>query len=320
MDTPALQHEASFFHADRWHRIGHEHELADRFATKCQLHRNRRDVVAIDDQSAPAVPVLQRCPYHAGFATIQRRHRVEEMGEAGNAGVQRRSHLFVIRVGMAGADDSAPRPQVRNDLWRSLLRRKRDQCSSVLQARHQFDVLFLEFAELRLVMHTLAIGAEERPFQVNAGDPRNARLDRSVDGGNGRGHLFQFVADQGRKQRRGAKLRVRSGYLADRLHSGISIEQLPSPAIDLHVNEPGQYDCTFEVDDSPITGGNISAVNADDQAPVDVQSNTGAKGAVEQHLAADKECRTHLVSVTFIRCGGASGFSPSCTAQELTKR
>ena len=43
---------------------------------------DRIDVVAVDDQAAPAAAILERRADRAGLAAGQRRHRVEQMGEA----------------------------------------------------------------------------------------------------------------------------------------------------------------------------------------------------------------------------------------------
>ena len=71
-DLLALQQERALCGADARHRVGHQHETVVSFATQCYLQNDRRHMMAIDNDAAPAVCVMQGSAYDTGIAAAQR--------------------------------------------------------------------------------------------------------------------------------------------------------------------------------------------------------------------------------------------------------
>ncbi|WP_333980006.1 hypothetical protein [Sphingomonas aerolata] len=85
MDRPPLDREGLIRRADTGHRVRDEHEPVMRAAAQCDPQRGIIDVKAVDDDPAIDRLIVERCADHAGRAVDQRRHRVEQMGHAGDA-------------------------------------------------------------------------------------------------------------------------------------------------------------------------------------------------------------------------------------------
>ena len=163
-------------------------------------------------------------------------------------------------------------------------------------------------------MDTLPRRVEERALQVNTEEAWHARLEAFPHGFDGGGHLLARVGDQRRKEPSRAELPVRGANCADALDRRCFVEQHSASAIDLNVDEargraslrPGGRACRRELHRPATTSRTrplaiMTAVSSRSLAPSNTRVATIAK-------------RVHSVSVTFLRCGGASGSRPRARA------
>jgi len=72
---------------------------------------------------------------------------------------------------------------------------------------------------------------------MNADGTRQARIKRRLHRSDCLTDGVEIVADQRRQETRGAEAPVRRAYRADRLETGIVVEQHATAAIDLHIDE-----------------------------------------------------------------------------------
>ena len=107
--------------ANRRHGIGDEEHLARRLGADCRAQAGRMHVMAIDDQAAPAVAVIQRRADRTGFAPGQRRHRIEQMGYALRARIEPCHCSFIGTVAMAETDNHTAFSQFAHLIRRHLL-------------------------------------------------------------------------------------------------------------------------------------------------------------------------------------------------------
>src|SRR3546814_4822854 len=66
--------------ADARHRVGDQHDAVLALGAHREAHDGGMQMDVVDDQPAIAVRIERR-PDRAGIAVMQRRHRVEQMGE-----------------------------------------------------------------------------------------------------------------------------------------------------------------------------------------------------------------------------------------------
>ena len=197
-------------------------------------------VVTVDNQSAPARRIVQRSADHPGLAAGERGHRVVQVGEAADAGIERRAGGGVVGAGVAGHHQHAGVSEAADGRRRHAFGRQREHHLAAARRRDQRQVFFIKRAEQRAVVDALARAGEERTFQVDAQDARHALLDRRVHRFQRLAHGFARVGDQGGQQAGGAEGAMRGGDAAQGLHRGIVVEQQPAAAVDLHVDEAGQ--------------------------------------------------------------------------------
>ena len=115
------------------HRVGHEKQFSLRLRGKGNAQDRRVQVIAIDDQSAPARRIFERGADDTRLAAQQWRHRVEQVREATHAGVQRAPRRRVVRCRVSTRDDDSARNEGADRFGRNTLRRERDQRASVAQ-------------------------------------------------------------------------------------------------------------------------------------------------------------------------------------------
>src|SRR3546814_9766710 len=94
----------------------------------------------VDDQPAIAVRIERR-PDRAGIAVMQRRHRVEQMGEARQPRADRTLCLVIGRVAMPRADDHAMPHQRANILFVAQLGRERQHHAPAMRSEEHTSEL-----------------------------------------------------------------------------------------------------------------------------------------------------------------------------------
>ena len=196
-------------------------------------------MMAIDDDAAPAVGILQRGADHAGLAAAERRHRVEQVGEAAHAGRERGTGRFVVGGGMPGADDQPGVDQRADAGQRHLVRRQREQAHAATRRAQQRQLVAGRRVEVFRVVHALACRRQVRAFQMDAEHAGHALGQRLLHRGQRRAHHLHAVADQGRQETGGAEAPMRGADPAQCLHRGRLVEQHATAAVDLHVDEAG---------------------------------------------------------------------------------
>jgi hypothetical protein len=108
-DWSALQAKIAARPADRRHRVGHQHRPAE--PAQRQAQHRRRDMRTVHDQPVPGVGRLQRGRDRPRLSRGQRRHRIEQMREAGKSFGERRTRLIVACRRMAERDTNTGRRQ-----------------------------------------------------------------------------------------------------------------------------------------------------------------------------------------------------------------
>ncbi len=162
-------------------------------------------------------------------------------------------------------------------------------------------------------MHAFSLRIEERPFQVDAEQSRNAgsepvadRLDRLL-------HLRTRIGDQRRQEASRAEAAVRGADGADTFDVRVIVEKHATAAVHLHIDE-ARREQPFDSSDLNACG---NAIDRDDTGnPLALHQHSMAFEhplAIEDARAGNRK-RRHSVSVTFFRCGGASGSRPRARA------
>ena len=121
--------------------------------------------------AARASVMRERGADHAGFAMVQRGHRVEQMSEHPRAGFDRREGLLVGRVGMADRNDDPARGQSADGIQRTLeFGRERNQLEG-LEAADAIERVTLR-QKIQRRMYAAPRGRNERTLQMHAEDGR----------------------------------------------------------------------------------------------------------------------------------------------------
>ena len=170
-----------------------------------------------------------------------------------------------------------------------------------------------------VVVHAAARRREIRSFEMDADHAGHALGDRCVDRGDRFAHHVDVVADQRRQETRRAEAAVRFADAADRLDCRRVVEQHAAAAVDLAIDEAGQQQIAAEILDVEI--GHAAIVRGDDRvdhAGVDEHGDVVAETIRGQHARVDERRGHQTVSVTLLRCGGASGSRPRRTASAFT--
>ncbi len=190
---------------------------------------------AVDDDRDVDVVACERRADDARVAMQQRAHRVEEVGDAAGAGVERGVRLRDGCVGVAERHDDAAREQHVDERARAgELRCERHQPhgAGVEQALEQRQV---GVAARRRFVGAETVGREERAFEVHAEDPGPCGIvDRHF--AHRREHLLLRARDQRWEIRRHAGLEQRVPSAAVR--GGVCIEEVDAAeAVHLQVDE-----------------------------------------------------------------------------------
>ncbi len=204
-------------------------------------------VPVVDDQPAPAVRIVQRGADHAGLAAAQRGHRVEQVGEAAHARIQRGADGGVIGSGVAGADEQPCRGQLGDLRQRHLLRRQREQAHAAVRRAQPRQLVAAGRVEKLRVVHALARGCQVRPFQMDAEHTGHAFGEGLLHRRQRRAHRVGVVTDQRRQKSGGAMAPMRRADAADAFHRGRIVEQHPAAAVDLGVDEARQQQRAAQV-------------------------------------------------------------------------
>ena len=271
---------------------------------------------AVDDQSGIGLLVLHCGADHTRLAVVQRRHGVEQMGDAGDPGRKGIAHRRVIGIGMSGRHDHPGLDQGTDIVGRGHFRCQRHHGAPRCQAAQQRDRRGIQPQEAGGVMRPLARRVQKGALDVDPHHARHARGDRLLGRPHGLVDPLDRVRDQRRQKGGGAEPRVRRPDTSDCLDARIVVEQHPAAAVDLRVDEAGQQPAALEVHGR----ARRARGRRDDPATLDVQAVGNPALAGHHPAVREGQAGGHRVSVTFLRCGGASGSIPRATASALTKR
>ena len=317
-DVAALQHELARLRSDRGHRIGHQHEAAGRLAAQRQAERGRVHMMAVDDQPADQRVRIERGADHARLARAERRHGIEQMGDAAHARGHRRLGLVVARIGMPRCDHHAGGDELLDVRSRHAFGRERHQRAAARQAGQRCDPLRVERADLLGRMDALAIDVEERALDMDAEHARYARRDRRVHGRHRAADDVEIVADQRGEEAGGAEAAMRGADRGDALHGRRVVEQHAAAAIDLGIDESGD-ERAVQPPRLGAGGNRAGRHHAGDARAVDQDGDIFAERAVDQRACRDQ--RLHqMVSVTLASDGGRSGSKPRAIESALAAR
>ena len=268
-----------------------------------------RDVEQVDDDADEAVGIVHRGADRPRLAAGERRHGVEEMREAGEAGSTRLHHRLVAGSGVAGRDDDSGCHQPCDRRRRHALRRNRHQRAPGLERGEQSEVVLVHVAEQADIVDALALRRQERALDVNAERAGDLRLERRAGGGNGLAHVLARIGDEGRHEAGGAIGPVRPADRRDAFRRALVVEEHAAAAIDLDIDEARRQ----QTRDAPHrgAGGNVGVGHHSGDLPVGDHDGAAIDDvrAVEDAGAGEGNGH-HRVSVTFIRCGGWSGSFP----------
>ena len=236
-DALALEGEFGELAAHGRHGIGHQHHPLGPLGGDGDLEAGGGDMVEIDDQSAPARPILQRGAHRPGIAAGQRRHGVVEMGEAGEPQREGLADRLVVRCRMAGGDNDSGLHEAADVVGRDLLRRQGHERPPGAERRQDRQILGLQGPDHRRGMDAAALDIEEGPLDMDAEQPRQTRGQACAHGGDGLGGLGAGVADQGHHESRGAEAPMGGADRGDAIGGRHIVELDSAAAIDLDIDE-----------------------------------------------------------------------------------
>ena len=290
MDRQIAEHVVAVGLPGGGHRVGdQDHAVA--VALDGLGHQVELDVHTVHDQLQPDALVSGQPEDRPGVPVVQRGHRVEQVGGAGGACVDR---------GLCGGQVGVGVPDRGNH---AVLGQQPDGLDAVIQFRGQRDHLHraapsigqgggvqqpddigrLWGAQHLQRMRTLLARRQPRPLQVDA---------RQLAGRHQRGQhaqlplqFVQRLADQGGDHRRRA---VRAVQCQRR--RGIESERGPAAAVAVHVDQPGGDELVAEIDHFGRTcSGRVRAVvQLDDQTVGDLDAARPAVGDAVEDPAADE--------------------------------
>ena len=219
--------------ARRRDRVGDE---GDPLARRAPDHRGGLgcEVDAVEDDADDDVVTGERRADDAGIAVAERPHRVEEVGDAVHAAVERRIRLLGGRVAVAERDGDPAREQAVDHLaGAGKLGGKRHQPHRprVEQAVEQRHVgVTAGFRNMRAE----AARREKRPFEVHAEDARPLALARNF--AHRCDHLLLGTRDQGRQIRGDAGLE--QCHAGAPVSLGVGVEEVDAPEpVHLQIDE-----------------------------------------------------------------------------------
>ena len=194
-------------------------------------------MMAIDDDAAPAVCVMQSCTNDTRLAAAQRRHGIEQMREPGKAMPQGIFYHRVGGVGVSGGNDYATCCKQRNHLWCGHLRRECYQRPADVERRQKCHRIAIERTKLTRIVRTLAGCVQKRSFEVHANDAGYVGGHRVANCIDCAGDYGKIIANQGRQKAGGAKASMRRRHGANSRHTWVIIEQHAAATVDLNVDE-----------------------------------------------------------------------------------
>ena len=278
-------------------------------------------VMTIDDDAAPAVRIFQRRADRAGLAALQRRHRVVQMREAADAGIESGTDLFVAAGGVSRAQQHAARDERADGIGRYAFRRQRHHGDAMAQRRHEFDLGLIGHAELPGVVRALARRRQIRAFQMQTENSRYSLGDRIAGRGDRIAHHLAIVADQGRQQTGGTEAPMRLRDAPQRIDGRRVVEQHAAAAVDLDVDEAGQQRVALQIVPRTRMRRHVRRITDPSDASIgDHHRQAADQSAPGQYAAVDQHAPAHTVSVTLLRCGGTSGSCPRRSANALIAR
>ncbi len=219
---------------------------------------------------------------------------------------------------MARADDHAGRAQTFQRLRFHLFGRDGQHDLAAPRAAQFGQQVFIQMADQRWIVHALAHGIDERPFDMQADDARQALGNGGIDHVERCGNRRRRIGDQRGHQGRGAKARVRLGNRGQPFDGDIVVEQGPATAIDLAIDKARQQPAAVEINHGAINrhiGRNIR-----DAPGLDLHRSRRNDAITQQDMAVGKRQNGHRVRVTFARNGGSSGLKPRLIDSALTMR
>jgi hypothetical protein len=155
----------------------------------------------------------------------------------------------------------------------------------------------------------LFVWVEEGTLDMDAEHTRNPSFDRGVDGGDGPGDDIEIVADQRGQEAGGAELAVGAADRGDAFDGWLVVEQHAAAAIHLEIDEAGE-EVSLEFEMLNMGGAFCRGTDGSDPAALDEHVAVRFETVWRQDAAGKDGKGAHRVSVTFLRCGGSSGWKP----------
>lgn len=308
-DRFALQHEARAIPADARHGIADQHEAVVAMTTKGEAKDRRIYMAAIDDDPAPSIAFKRRAN-DSRLAAGEWGHGIEEMGDAAETVGESRAHPGVGRVGVACRENDPRFGEPPDRIAIDHLGRERRKHSPMPVSSEKLDGRPVEWSEMLGFVDTLSAMADERPFDVRTNDAWNSGRACICHRAKALLHDGEVVADQGREKPSSSEPAMRSADAGDRLHCWRVVEQYVSAAIDLRINKPWQEQSAIEIAPFNCLFELVFRDHRRNPTSGDFDREPIRQTRVSHDPTAD-ECEVaHRVSVTFVRCGGASGLRP----------
>ena len=196
------------------------------------------DMNAVEDKSSPCVAAAQGDADGAGFAALKRRHRIEQMGEAGRTCGQQGLDGIVRGGRMTDADGHAGIAKRLYVCWRGLFRRKRYNHWKRPLLRQQAHVIGIERTKKPLRVDAASLRRQPGAFEVKAEQSRHGFAHAALNCRDCSSHLAAIVGDQRRHDRGDAELGMRVGDCLQCLDRRGVVEHCAAAAIDLDIDEP----------------------------------------------------------------------------------
>jgi hypothetical protein len=196
-------------------------------------------VAPVDDEAAPAMRVVQRRADGPRLAVRERRHRVEEVRHARDAVAEGFAHFLEGAVGVSRAHDDTGAHEGADRRGRGELRGQRDEGAADGEGGEERHALAVEVAEFRRIVRALAQRADERAFDVQSDESRNARGDRLAHRPDRARDHGEVVADERRQEPRRAIEPMRRADPADGFDARGVVEEHAAAAVHLAVDEAG---------------------------------------------------------------------------------
>ena len=193
-------------------------------------------MLAIGDQATDDARIGKRRADHARRTRRQLAHRVIEMGGGARAGVKDGLRFFRACVRMAEADDNSGFRQASYKVQRDRRGRERHDHHARAPRDEGVGVFFFHRADEFGRVHALALGIDERPFDMDAERARNA-FARLARGRERFGKHMRRVGHHRRQESSHASAAMRGGDRGYSVNCRIGVEQHAAAAVDLPIDE-----------------------------------------------------------------------------------